>query len=170
MEASYKSQSMKMRRSTVEKLERQLTQKYVEAMGSNLVALAFFGSWARGEEKETSDIDVLLVAEELPDDPFERRWLVQEPILGLSERSVSVLARTVEEFSEDVSPLHLDLGLDAIVFYDPQGFLVQRLKRVRELIEEAGLVREKEASGFAWRWEDSPTPGRWALTWEGLIK
>ncbi|HID62377.1 MAG TPA: nucleotidyltransferase domain-containing protein [Anaerolineae bacterium] len=157
-----------MKRETVEGLKQELTKRYIEALSSNLVALAFFGSWARGEEKEWSDVDVLLVAEELPDDPFERRWLVQEPVLGLSERSISVLARTVEEFSEDVSPLHLDLGLDAIVFHDPRGFLAQRLKRVRELIEEAGLVREREASGFAWRWKHAPPPGRWALTWEGF--
>jgi len=136
---------------TFERLGQDLTLKYVETLDSNLVALAFFGSWARGEEKEWSDIDVLLIAKELPDDPFERRWLVQEPILSLSERPVSVLARTVEEFSEDVSPLHLDLGLDAMVFYDPRGFLARRLKRVHDLIEEAGLVREREASGFAWR-------------------
>lgn len=159
-----------MDRETSERLEQELTRRYVEALGSNLVALAFFGSWARGEEKEWSDIDVLLIAQELPEDPFERRWLVQEPILGLSERPISVLARTVEEFSEDVSPLHLDLGLDAIVFYDPHGFLTRRLKRVQELIKEAGLMREEMASGLAWRWKDSPSPGRWALTWEGFTR
>lgn len=159
-----------MDRETSERLEQELTQRYVEALGSNLVALAFFGSWARGEEQEWSDIDVLLIARELPDDPFERRWLVQEPVLSLSERPVSILARTVEEFSEDVSPLHLDLGLDAIVFHDPHGFLARRLKRVQELIKEAGLMREKETGGFAWRWKESPPPGRWALTWEGFTR
>lgn len=159
-----------MGRETFEGLEQELTRKYVEALDSNLVALAFFGSWARGKEKEWSDIDVLLIAKELPDDPFERRWLVQEPILSLSERPISVLARTVEEFSEDVSPLHLDLGLDAIVFYDPHGFLARRLKRVQELIREAGLMREEKASGFAWRWKESPPPARWALTWEGVTR
>jgi len=157
-------------RESLKRLEQELTRRFVEALDSNLVSLAFFGSWARGEEQEWSDIDVLLIARELPDDPFERRWLVQEPILSLSERPVSVLARTVEEFSEDVSPLHLDLGLDAIVFHDPHGFLARRLKRVQELIKEAGLMREKETSGFAWRWKESPPPERWALTWEGFTR
>ena len=53
-----------MGRETFERLEQELTQKYIKALGSNLVALAFFGSWARGEEKEWSDIDVLLIAKE----------------------------------------------------------------------------------------------------------
>lgn len=159
-----------MGREGLDKLEQELTRRYVEALGSNLVALAFFGSWARGEEKEWSDIDVLLIAKELPNDPFERRWLVQKPVLSLSEHHISVLARTMEEFSKDVSPLHLDLGLDAIVFHDPHGFLAQRLRRVQELIEEAGLLREKETSGFAWRWKKPPPPGRWALTWEGFTR
>jgi hypothetical protein len=157
-------------RKDFENLREELTRRYVEALGSNLVALAFFGSWARGEEKEWSDIDLLLIAKELPDDPFERRWLVREPVLDLSELPISALARTMEEFSEDISPLHLDLGLDAIVFYDPLGFLAQRLERVRELIEEAGLVREKEVSGFAWRWKNPPSPGRWKLTWKGFTE
>jgi predicted nucleotidyltransferase len=73
-----------VRRKAFENLKGELTRRYVEAMGPNLVALAFFGSWARGEEKEWSDIDLLLIAKELPDDPFERRWLVREPVLDLN--------------------------------------------------------------------------------------
>jgi len=160
---------------TFERLGRELTQRYIEALGSNLVALAFFGSWARGEEKEWSDIDLLLIAEDLPKHPFERNRLVYEPIEGWREkpRPISILARTVKEFTADVTPLHLDLAADAIVFYDPKGFLASKLDRVRELIEEAELVRERDSKGLLfWWWKEGaePKPGRWAITWEGVRK
>lgn len=164
-----------MSRETFEGLEQELTRRYVEALDSNLVALAFFGSWARGEEKEWSDIDLLLIAKELPRHPFERNRLVYEPIKGWREkpRPISILARTVREFTADVTPLHLDLAADAIIFYDPKGFLASKLARVQELIEEAELVRKRDSKGLhAWWWKEGaePKPGRWAITWEGVRK
>ena len=162
-----------MGRESLERLEQELTLRCVEALGSNLVALAFFGSWARGEELEWSDIDVLLIARELPKHPFERNRLVYEPIENWVEkpRSISILARTVEEFTTDVTPLHLDLAADAIVFYDPEGFLTSKLTTVQGLIKEASLARERDSNGLlAWWWEEGaePTPGQWTITWEGV--
>jgi hypothetical protein len=64
----------------------------------------------------------------------------------------------------------LDLAEDADVFYDPQGFLSAKLARVRELIVEARLRRERTPSGLIWWWEKGaePKPGTWAITWEGF--
>jgi len=95
----------------MKELQQALIKRFREALGDNLVALAFFGSSARQETREGSDIDVLLLAHQLPDDPFERRWFVDEIVFGLGKGRLSVLARTVEEFCSDISPLHLDLGL-----------------------------------------------------------
>jgi hypothetical protein len=72
----------------------------------------------------------------------------------------------VDEFSADVSPLHLALALDAVILYDPQRFLASKLDRVRELIAEAGLTRSAD---LRWRWHVQPRPG-WAITWEGVSR
>jgi hypothetical protein len=159
-----------MGRGVLERLAPEITQRYTEALGSNLVALAFFGSWGRGDQTEHSDIDVLLIARELPEHPFERNRVIYDPLLGLKgEGRISVLARTEEEFSADVTPLHLDLAEDASILHDPQGFLAARLQRVRELIEEAGLERRRSESGWWWWWKGPPPrPDRWSLTWEGF--
>ncbi|MFQ6058658.1 MAG: nucleotidyltransferase domain-containing protein [Anaerolineae bacterium] len=134
----------------------------------NLIALAFFGSWARGEADEGSDVDVLLIARHLPADPFERNRVIYEPLSGLKgEGRISVLARTEEEFSANVTPLHLDLAEDARIIHDPQDFLTVKLQRVRELIEEAGLERRHGESGWWWK-GPPPRPDRWSLTWEGF--
>ncbi|MFQ6015425.1 MAG: nucleotidyltransferase domain-containing protein [Anaerolineae bacterium] len=151
-----------------DELRQKIVERYSEALGSNLVALAFFGSYARGDSTEWSDIDLLLIASELPQNPFERQGLVKMPLLGLGAGPLAVLARTVEEFTADVSPLHLDLAEDAIIFYDPQGFLASRLARVRALIQEAGLVRQRTAQGLVWWWEAEPPKPGWSLTWEGF--
>ncbi len=143
-----------------------IVARYREALSSELVAVALFGSCARGDDTEKSDIDVLLIANQLPSDLFERQQMVKEPIWGLSTRRVSVLARTVDEFSADVSPLHLDLALDAVILYDSQHFLASKLARVRELIAEAGLARSAD---LRWKWHVQPKPG-WAITWEGVSK
>ena len=153
----------------LKQIRQKLVDRYVKALGDNLVALAFFGSCARGEGTEASDIDVLLIAEELPRHPWERGRLIYRPIKEPSWGRIAVLARTVEEFTADVSPLHLDLAEDAIIIYDPQGFLTAKLDRVQELIEEAGLVRERTSGGLVWWWKDTPPrPGHWAITWEGF--
>ncbi|MBC7225811.1 MAG: nucleotidyltransferase domain-containing protein [Thermoflexales bacterium] len=163
-----------MKRPILERVAEELTRRYTRALGSNLVALAFFGSWARGEETESSDLDILLIASELPDHPLERNRLIYEPLQGWKGKpcSISVLARTVREFTADITPLHLDLAADAIIFYDPQGFLKAKLDQVRGIIAQARLVRERDAYGlWAWWWEKGAEPsGRWAITWAGVQK
>lgn len=152
-------------------MERSLVQQAVDALGAalgpDLVALAVFGSEVRGEASESSDVDLLLIARDLPQNPFERRRQVQEPLLEDSIPSVSVLARTVDEFTADVTPLHLDLAADAVIVYDPEGFLASKLERVRQLIRQAGLVRQRTAHGWVWWWRQQPLPG-WYLTWDGF--
>lgn len=163
-----------MKRHVLEQVAKELIERYTQALRTNLVALAFFGSWARGEEREDSDLDVLLIALELPAHPLERNRLIYEPLREWKERpgSVSVLARTVREFTADITPLHLDLAADALIFYDPQGFLRARLDQIRGIIAEARLVRERDAQGsWAWWWEKGAEPsGRWAITWAGIQK
>ncbi|MGB9775733.1 MAG: nucleotidyltransferase domain-containing protein [Anaerolineae bacterium] len=151
-----------------------LRERYRQALGPNLIALAFFGSRARGEGREEGDLDVLLIALDLPAHPLERNRLVYEPIQGWRDKpcAISVLARTVEEFTSDVTPLHLDLAADAMIFYDPRGFLEEKLRRVREIVAEARLARKRDACGIlAWWWEKGAEPsGRWAITWSGVQK
>jgi len=52
----------------------------------------------------------------------------------------------------DVTPLHLDLAADAIPLHDPQGLLASGLERLRQLVQEAGLVRQRTAHGWVWWW------------------
>lgn len=135
-------------------------------LGGDLRGLALFGSRARGGAREDSDVDVLLIADRLPEDLLERAELLRAVRAGLAiTPCVQILARTAEHFEEDVTPLHLDLALDARVLYERDGYLTRKIERLRSLIREAGLHRKPN---LFWEWSTPPARPDWAITWDGV--
>jgi hypothetical protein len=61
--------------------------------------------------------------------------------------------------------MYLDIALDGEVLFDPQGYAAQRLAALRQIIERAGLYRERTPAGYLWRWRNPPS-GRWSIEWE----
>lgn len=133
-------------------------------LGERLVAVALYGSHARGQAREDSDIDLFLVVRDLPRDPVERARLLRMPLMGLGPAPLSLNAVTPEDFSADIAPLDLDLALDAVILHGPTSFLARKLARLREILAEARLRRDPD---LVWRWIDRPTRRDWAVTWEG---
>ncbi len=148
----------------------ELTQRMKEGLEDNPMALAFFGSWAKGKAREESDIDLLLITRELPLNPIERGKVGYKPIVDRAGQGrISILARTVEEFNSDVTSLHLDLSQHTVIISDLEGFLETRLKEVRQFIKEAKLVRRRDSLGILyWWWEGLPSKPGWSLTREGF--
>ena len=135
-----------------------------ETFGAGVRGIAAFGSRARGDHRTDSDYDVLLVADGLAADPFDRARQLGGVALLLHGVGVQVVARTPCEFEADVTPLHLDLALDARVLVERGGYLSARLARLRELLAEAGLERGRD---LFWRWR-RPHCRDWAITWDGV--
>ncbi len=143
-----------------------VAERYDQAWGEVLLGVAAYGSRARGCGSEDSDHDILVVCTELPADPFERRRAVRRPLKGLEQAAmVHVLARTRGEFLSDVTALHLDLALDAIVLLERDEFLSRSLGRVRDLISMAGLRRDPD---LGWSWIEQPSVADWAIRWDGV--
>jgi hypothetical protein len=130
-----------------------------------MVALGVFGSYARREAGEGSDIDYLLLAHQLPERRWQRRKLIKKPFLEASPRTPSIIAWTVEEFESTFLSIYLDMALDMVILYDSGGYLAAKLARIRQIIREAGLKREKLGREFIWRWHYFPN---WSITWEGV--
>jgi uncharacterized protein len=143
----------------------ELLAHYRATLGQRLIGLAMFGSRARGDARPDSDLDLLLIAEGLPNDRFDRAGMVQPPGLRVDDPSVSVRALSTEEYERDIAPIDLDIGLDALVLHDRDGYLADRLALVRTRIEQAGLLR---APDLTWGWRRWPTRADWAVTWEGV--
>src|SRR3989337_2169117 len=89
-----------------------------QGLAGALWGIVLFGSAARGEGNESSDIDLLVVAERLPEKFTARtafiRSLAPEDIRG----KVSILAKNREEFEGGFPSYYLDIGLDGIILLD----------------------------------------------------
>ena len=132
--------------------------------GTRLMACLVFGSVGRGTPRGGSDVDLLIVARDLPRGRFSRvdEFLPVEarlaPILGAGEGTASAIAlspvfKTPEEV-EQGSPLFLDMVEDARILYDRDAFMVGYLARLRARLKELGARRVWR--GNAWYWELKP--------------
>jgi len=135
------------------------------ALGDHLIAVVLFGSRARGEASAESDWDLLVLAEGLPEKPFERHLFLKQQLPPDCRGAVSLLAKTPREFEASLPPLYLAIALDGQVLYDPRGYVAQRLAALRRSMEKAGLHRQRTSAGEVWRWEGE-SAGPQTLEWE----
>jgi len=136
-----------------------------EGLGGDLVGVVLFGSRARGEGREDSDWDFLVVARNLPERTLERAFRLKRMLPPLHRGEASLLARTPEEFTAGLPDLYLDIALDRVILHDTDGYMAERLEFLRALVRRKGLRREKEGRDLIWRWEQPPGPD-WSLEWE----
>lgn len=136
-----------------------------EGLGGGLVSVVLFGSRARGEARESSDWDVLVVARDLPERTLERSIRIRQMLSPDYRAEVSLLAKTPDEFTSGLPDLYLDIASDGRILYDTGGYVEQRLGFVKRLIRRKGLRREREDGDLMWRWENPPDAG-WSLKWE----
>ncbi len=127
--------------------------------------MILFGSRARGEAQPDSDWDLLVIARDLPKGTLSRHSLLKKALPATWRAQTAIIGKTPEEFESALSSLYLDIALDGIVLYDPQGYATARLARVRRLLESQGLRREADHRDFAWHWLKFPGFD-WSLEWE----
>lgn len=132
--------------------------------GPRLVSVAVFGSVGRGTPRPDSDIDLLVVADPLPDgrmrrveelEGVERR--MEEPLATARRAGVETRLSPVFKTPQEVqarSPLLLDLVHDARILVDRDGFLQVELQALRERLDELGARRIWR--GNAWYWDLKP--------------
>ncbi|MDA2927683.1 nucleotidyltransferase domain-containing protein [Acidobacteria bacterium AH-259-O06] len=147
---------------------RPLVENLREGLGGNLIAVVLFGSHARGATHGARDWDIFVLARSLPASPMRRyphlRKLCDEELEG----GVSFLAKTQREFESGFPSFYLDLALDGVILFDSAGYMRTKLNRIREIIKEAGLRRERIPGGFFWEWKKYPAGGEWEISWKGF--
>lgn len=139
------------------------------ALGEDMVALVLFGSRARGDAEPGSDWDLLIIARHLPERHMARYRLLKGLLPPFWRGRVAILAKTPAEFEAALPSLYLDIALDGVILYDPQGYAQARLQRLRRLIEAKGLKREKRGNEFVWEWRAFPG-FHWSLRWEEVME
>ncbi len=137
-----------------------VVERLRERFSGHLVAVALFGSVARGEATEESDLDFLVVLQGVPKS-LERRYQVYRPIrdaLTMQSRRIRDITAIdlddefINNDDAEITPLMLNIASDATILYDPKGQLASFLRRIRRLIEVAGLERCRTKDGkYGWR-------------------
>jgi hypothetical protein len=133
--------------------------------GDNLVSVVLYGSVARGDGDKDSDVDLLIVGEELPRSISARHDLVRPAFEALRDRmeelrergynaDITWIVKTKAEAAHR-SPLYLDMTEDAIVLYDKDGFFKGVLDGMRKRMEELGSRRVWLDNG-RWYWDLKP--------------
>lgn len=148
----------------IEELVHQMVEALRETFGESLVSVVLFGSTARGKRRRDSDIDLMIVCEELPREYHRRLSLFEEakkkvPILRnpIGEvRSVewTVILKNTAEAQRRV-PLYLDMTEDARVLFDRNGFFGEVLEGMKKRMRELGSRRIFLSDG-GWYWDLKP--------------
>lgn len=136
-----------------------------QGFGKKLVAVVLFGSRARGDSRAESDWDLLVIARDLPQRQMERYRKTKEMLPPTWRRRISILAKTPDEFEAALPSIYLEIALDGLILYDPEGYAAIQLHKLRSLIRSKDLRREKRGREFIWQWGAFPGFG-WLLAWK----
>ena len=122
-------------------------------LGDEFLGLMLFGSWARGEAEESSDVDVFIVLRSLRG--FEARSAIYSVLAKCVKRALTLIdVRADELFREELelTPLLLNILVDGIVIYDKTGKLGELASKVRQFVNSMGLVRYRTPDGkYGWK-------------------
>lgn len=136
-----------------------------EVVGGRLVSVALYGSVARGDAHERSDVDLLLVADGLPQGRLARADLLDAIEARLAPRApaapipaLQAQALTPEE-ARRLRPIYFDLSEDAVLLFDRDGFLAAVLQGVRQRLKALGAVRRRLGRVQYWDLKPALRPG-----------
>jgi len=116
-------------------------QLAIRLFGADLIAVAVFGSWARGEAADGSDVDLLIVLD-------DRRKLTRALYRAWDDEPLRFAGRSAEPQFVHLPPddlvvagLWAEVALDGIVLFEQALLLSRRLVRVRRDIVSGRIVR-----------------------------
>ncbi|MDW8034480.1 MAG: nucleotidyltransferase domain-containing protein [Nitrososphaerota archaeon] len=141
-------------------IEDALLQEIKSFYGERLVTIALFGSVARGTYTFDSDIDILIIAKDLPQGRMKRVREFEtveekiEPLLSAFKKEglntyLSPIIKSPEE-AKIGSPLFLDMVEDVKILFDRDNFFSNILARLKQRLKELGSIRVWK--GDAWYW------------------
>jgi hypothetical protein len=112
-----------------------------EVLGTHLAGVVVYGSWARGEAADGSDIDVLIVLEPAVrlSRKLYRQW--DDSPISCKGRGVEIHLARFPDPERVAGGLWAEIALDGIVVFDPSLRLSLALVRIRRQIASGKLVQ-----------------------------
>jgi len=144
-------------------LAARVVAEYRAALGDDLVAIALFGSVARGQARPESDLDLYVVTRRpsLGDSRLRPMWgrieaspEYQALVTAGYRPTPSPVPHTVDELTRHPWIL-LDIAHHGAVLYDPESVLDRELCAVRQRMAELGTRRIELPDG-SWYWDLKP--------------
>ncbi len=141
--------------------------------GIDIISMAIFGSSARNGEYTGSDIDLLVVADNISDDLIQR---VPDVVrikrtlnLGLPLDILLVSKEECQTNFRNHNPLYFDIAIDGKIIYDA-GFLEALIREAKEYISSKGIRHGDGSWSFpvedrAITYLSEVSNKEWALSW-----
>lgn len=125
------------------------------------MSLVIFGSYARKENKLSSDLDILIILIRTNRPRHERiREFVEEIemplehlIQGLIDEGIFVDLSPIifsEEGAKYFNPIYLDMVKHSIIVFDESKFVGEILEKVREHMDKWGSYKEFVGNNWTW--------------------
>ena len=142
-----------------------------QVFGEQVISIVLYGSVARGDAQPESDIDMLLVLDNIPVN-YHKRLEPLLPVLRLIKKEVcwkalekrgifpsfSVLILSREEANQN-RYLYLDMLTDAKILIDRDNFFQNRLQKLNARLKELGAQKIQRNGGWYWDLKPDLTPG-----------
>ncbi len=140
-----------MLKESFKELEARILSEVKGFYGQRLVSLVVFGSVARETPNFDSDLDLLIIAKDLPDGRIKRIREFEsvekrvEPFLKSLQRerintSPSAIIKSPEEAKKG-SPLFLDMVQDSRILFEGERFFSGILKKLKNRLRVLGAKR-----------------------------
>ncbi len=136
--------------------------RILQYYGENLLGLAIFGSFARGENRKGSDLDLLIILK----NAGKRRIRIEEFILEIEMKHDDLAQQLFREqgLSCELSPyivteaeallmqpIYYDLVDYHVVMWDPEGIIGRIIGSASALLKEVGACRVRRNNTWEWR-------------------
>jgi len=102
-------------------------------------AVILFGSYARGDFTESSDIDVCLIADTMPEDELARRTIPDMQIIP-KVRVIGFLPDEFVQYLKDMKFLAFDIVAEGIPIYD-DGLYRKIRETFDDVVQKHGITK-----------------------------
>lgn len=144
-----------------------LLELLLDRFGPDLVSLVLYGSVARGQARPESDVDLLILLENPPENYHRRIEMLLDLESQLArgeeyrricdlgvEPYFAYIVLSMEEAGEN-RYLYLDMVEDGVILHDRNDFFARKLKEMRKRLKELGSKRVRLDDG-TWYWDLKP--------------
>ena len=130
---------MKIKKANYKKIAKEFLEEAKKRMREDLISAILFGSVPRGTAKEESDIDILIIAKNLPSDWRKKDALLKDAQLKILKKycvRVSPVFFNFNEKKEIISPLLYGVLTGYEVLYDPFNYWKESFSKFQLLIKK----------------------------------